>query len=148
MKIHRSSYLDGEQLGDALLGEPIDDLGRDPQLGNLQTLVRRATGAGGPLVLLVERPLLGRRELRPRRRARGPRLPEPQPRRVRVEPRRRQRGGRRQPRGHRPHRRRLLLEQRGRERGHGAPPEWRRAAEGGVHGCCACFCCRGGGGGG
>jgi hypothetical protein len=125
-------YLDREQLGDALAGEPFDDLGRDPELGNLEPLSRRAAGRR-PTVVLVKQTFL-RRELRARRQLCG--IPETKPRRRGVEPRGR-RERRRRPRGYSSQRRRLLLEQRGGERGHGTPPEGRRAAEDGVHGCTA-----------
>lgn len=67
-----SSYLDGEQLGDALPGKPLHDLGRDAELGHLQPLLPgAASSAPRPLLLLVEEPLV-RRELRARRRPRDP----------------------------------------------------------------------------
>jgi hypothetical protein len=118
-------YLDGEQPGDALLSELVDNLGRDSQLGDVEPLI---PGGSAPLLLVEEGRLVGR-ELRARRGAGGPRVPEPEPRGRRVEPRR---GGRRAR-----DQRRRLLQHRGCEGRHGAPPQRRRAAEGGVHGSAA-----------
>jgi hypothetical protein len=108
------SYLYGEQVGDALLSELVDDLVRDSQLGDLEPLIPRGSA---PLLLVEEGRLVGC-ELRARRGAGGARVPEPEPRGRRVEPRRRGSGERRA----RDQCRRLLLQHLGREGRHGAPP--------------------------
>ncbi|KAB8118172.1 hypothetical protein EE612_060878, partial [Oryza sativa] len=60
----KDSSLDWEQLGYAARGELADDLGRDPELGHLQPLLRAArsnsTRLRPPLILLVEQPLIRR----------------------------------------------------------------------------------------